>query len=131
MIDQVPNPDAIGDEQVYKKDLDELIDYIMQPGSGQSGASSNVVDPKEKKPKKKRNRKKDGLGEGVEETIAGGTTGGSSTSKDLVANREEQREDGRSSGEEGIAAVASLTTAVFGRDEVVPGVGKGLSLSDE
>lgn len=39
---------SAGDEQVYKKDLDDLIDYIMQP----NGAQQDVKKSKKKKPKK-------------------------------------------------------------------------------
>lgn len=104
----------------------------MQPGSGQSGNNSSAMEAKEKKAKKKRNRKKDGLTEGAtEEAMAGGTTGGSSQGKESCAKREERRESGTSSGGEGSDRASSLTTAVFGRDEVVSGASKGAPITDE
>jgi len=44
----------VGDEQVYKKDLEDLYDYIMQPGNGSSsgtGAAANGDKPKKKNKK--------------------------------------------------------------------------------
>ena len=54
------------DEQVYKKDIDDLIDYIMQP----KGSTQQDV----KKPKKKKQKKaKDASGEREAVSEIGGT----------------------------------------------------------
>ena len=60
-----------GDEQVYKKDLDDLIDYIMKPGGGAGQGSAEA-----KKPKKKR-KPKANKGDSGDDNSGG--TGGSAT----------------------------------------------------